>query len=152
CPSGCNTGNDSDCGCTCGNGVVESGCQETCDPLSSCPASCPPVGCQLRRLVNGNSCQAQGVDDGVQTGCAPGDGCRPAAGSRNNDSDCAPKCGNGAVEAGETCDPASSCPSTCPWNGCMRKRLGGSAATCTAQCVDDGTQTACAHGDGCCPS
>ena len=152
CPSGCTTANDSDCSCTCGNSKLEAACQETCDPLSSCPTSCPPMGCQQRRLINGNTCQAQCVDDVVQTACANGDGCCPAACNANVDNDCTAHCGNGAVEAGETCDPPSHCPATCPWNGCMRKRLTGSAAACTAACVDDGAQSACANGDGCCPT
>jgi hypothetical protein len=152
CPSGCTTATDADCSCTCGNGQIEAACQETCDPLSSCPAACPAMGCQKRRLVNGGTCQAQCVDDVVQTACTSGDGCCPAACNANVDSDCTAHCGNGAIEAGETCDPPSSCPATCPWNACMRRKLVGSAAACTASCMDDGVQTACANGDGCCPA
>ena len=36
--------------------------------------------------------------------------------------------------------------------GCQRRRLLGSAGQCTAECVNDGTITMCANGDGCCPS
>jgi hypothetical protein len=151
CPMGCTTANDTDCSCTCGNGMVEAACGETCDPLASCPTTCPPRGCQLRKLVNGGGCQAQCVDDRLQTACMNGDGCCPSGCNATNDTDCMPKCNNGAIESGETCDPQSSCPTTCPWMGCARRKLTGAVATCTAACADDGTQTACAHGDGCCP-
>ena len=109
------------------------------------------MGCRKRRLVNGGSCQALCLDDGMQTACQGGDGCCPPACNATNDSDCSPRCDNGTVETGETCDPMSSCPATCPWMGCQRRRLEGAAAMCTARCLDDGTQTACARGDGCCP-
>ena len=152
CPMGCTAANDSDCmGCTCGNGTVEASCGETCDPLASCPAACPAMGCQLRRLVNPGTCQAQCVNDRLQTMCTGGDNCCPPSCNATNDSDCMPRCGNGAVESGEQCDPVASCPTTCPWMGCMRRKLEGTAAACTARCVADGMQTMCARGDGCCP-
>jgi hypothetical protein len=44
CPLGgnCTSNNDSDCACVCGNGVVEPGCCEQCDPPSgtTCDANC----------------------------------------------------------------------------------------------------------------
>jgi cysteine-rich repeat protein len=42
CPAGCNFTNDCDCGTICGNGVVESGCGEECDPPDgiTCDFSC----------------------------------------------------------------------------------------------------------------
>src|SRR6266700_2733393 len=151
CPASCNASNDSDCLPTCGNAAVEQG--ESCDPPGTCPTTCPAIGCTKRKLVGtAANCTAHCVDDGAQTACATGDGCCPAACNANVDNDCTAHCGNGAVEAGETCDPPSHCPATCPWNGCMRKRLTGSAAACTAACVDDGAQSACANGDGCCPT
>jgi hypothetical protein len=61
-------------------------------------------------------------------------------------------CGNSVIDPGETCDPAGSCPTSCPASAdaCMPNVLVGTAATCTAQCE---TQliTACANDDGCCP-
>ena len=60
-------------------------------------------------------------------------------------------CGNGAIEAGETCDPIGSCPTSCEpaQDECISTALAGSAATCTAECV--GTPiTMCVDGDGCC--
>lgn len=63
-----------------------------------------------------------------------------------------PTCGNGTVDAGETCDGAS-CPTSCAATGdaCQVNTLGGSAAACTAACAVVAI-TACADGDGCCPS
>jgi hypothetical protein len=62
-------------------------------------------------------------------------------------------CGNNVVESGETCDPVSSCPTTCPAsnNACTPNVLTGSAAGCTAACVTQSI-TDCVSGDGCCPA
>ncbi|MEO8704138.1 MAG: DUF2271 domain-containing protein, partial [Kofleriaceae bacterium] len=63
-------------------------------------------------------------------------------------------CNNGAVEAGETCDPAiaDSCPTTCAASAdaCLPNNLTGSAASCNAACEVQPI-TACANDDGCCP-
>ncbi len=148
CPGGCNATNDSDCQPACGNGVVEAG--ETCDPLGSCPGDCPALGCQLRTLQGAGTCAAACVDDGEQTACVGGDLCCPAGCDATNDSDCAAGCGNGVVEAGESCDPVASCPTDCPPQGCTLYSLTG-GGTCQATCEASGTQTMCANGDGCCP-
>ncbi len=149
CPEGCNANNDDDCQPACDNGAIESG--ETCDPLASCPASCPQLGCQLRTLENGGTCAAQCANAGMQTACAGGDGCCPTGCNANNDSDCEPGCGNGVIEAGETCDPLNTCPTSCPQQGCQLRALQG-GGTCAAQCVNAGMQSACVNNDGCCPA
>ena len=61
-------------------------------------------------------------------------------------------CNNGKLDAGETCDPPGSCPTSCAATGdaCRPNVLTGSAAGCTAACVVQPI-TACANGDGCCP-
>lgn len=61
-------------------------------------------------------------------------------------------CNNGALDAGETCDPPGSCPTSCAVTAdkCAPSQLVGSAATCTAACVTQ-TISACVGGDGCCP-
>src|SRR5438094_859958 len=63
-----------------------------------------------------------------------------------------PVCGNGLLEPGEECDPPGSCPTSCPNRGCTQFTLHGSAAACTARCVESGQQTSCTANDGCCPA
>jgi MYXO-CTERM domain-containing protein len=59
-------------------------------------------------------------------------------------------CGNGVVDPGETCD--GDCPTSCPSvDPCAPAKLVGSAATCDAHCTSTPV-TACASGDGCCPT
>ena len=86
--------------------------------------------------------------------CASGDGCCPAGCTFQNDSDCSRSCGNNQVEANESCDPPASCPSGSSCNdnnACTADSLTGSAASCSAKCVN-APISACASGDGCCPS
>jgi hypothetical protein len=149
CPSGCNATNDNDCTAVCDNGVKEPG--ESCDPLSSCPTSCPAQGCQLRTLVNGGTCQAACQNGSMISACANNDQCCPSGCNANNDNDCMPGCGNGVIEPPETCDPLATCPTSCPQQGCQLFNLvkGG---TCEAACQAAGTQTSCVNNDGCCPS
>lgn len=148
CPPGCNTTNDNDCSLSCGNGTVEAG--ETCDPLATCPTSCAPNGCMLRKVENPGTCQAACVDDKLQTTCKNADGCCPPGCNANNDSDCVATCGNGVVEGNETCDPLASCPQSCAQVGCQLYRV-DKKDTCQAACVADRIQDLCIHGDGCCP-
>lgn len=149
CPAGnCNKTNDDDCAAICGNSVVEPG--ELCDG-TSCPSSCPALGCQLRTLQGAGTCQAQCVNSGTQALCVNGDSCCPTGCNANNDTDCGPGCGNKVLEAGETCDPVDSCPTDCPQLGCQLRQLVNSG-TCQAQCVNAGNQAECINGDGCCPS
>lgn len=62
-----------------------------------------------------------------QDACAPVtfDSCRPDA-----------FCGDGRVDAGETCD--GNCPTSCgtPSDVCTKRELRGSAQTCDAECVE----------------
>jgi hypothetical protein len=151
CPAGCNAGDDSDCTAKCDNGVKEG--QETCDPLSSCPTVCPAQGCQLRRLVNPGTCEAECTNDRKQTACADGDGCCPTSCNSTNDSDCRPKCGNGVVEIGETCDPVSLCNSgrdACVSDRDTARTRSGDPAKCTFRCAEQAR--ACGSADGECPS
>jgi len=147
CPAACTSLTDVDCA-GCGNGMIDPG--ETCDPVASCKSECPQIGCQLFTLMGANTCQAACVAAGMQTMCVNGDGCCPTGCTTANDTDCSASCGNGVVEGQEICD--GNCPTTCPPKGCQLQTLQGSAAACTATCVDGAMQTACANGDGCCPT
>jgi hypothetical protein len=148
CPAGCTNVTDRDCTATCGNDTLEPG--ELCDPLASCPQSCPTRGCTLLSLKDAGTCLARCVEVGQQTACQPDDGCCPTGCTTANDNDCAVQCGNGVVEGQETCDPLASCPAACPAMGCRLRTLinGG---TCAAACIDGALETACKGGDGCCP-
>ena len=149
CPSRCNTSNDGDCEPRCGNGVVETG--EKCDPVSSCPSSCPNLGCNLRRLNAGGTCAAECVANGTQTACRSDDDCCPSNCNNNNDSDCPIRCGNGAREGSERCDPLSSCPTSLPEPGMSNPKARGSAAPATHTVKMAARRRQCRSGDGCCP-
>jgi hypothetical protein len=148
CPPGCHTGNDADCMVVCDNGIRESG--ESCEPLSSCPATCPAMECQLRKVLNPGTCKAQCMNDRLQTACMSGDDCCPPGCNTVNDRDCGIVCGDGIEDMGETCDPVSTCPATCPAMACQLRKV-ENAGTCKARCVNDRMQTTCMSGDDCCP-
>jgi hypothetical protein len=151
CPPGCNGNEDNDCLIVCGNNVKEG--SETCDPLSSCPVTCPAAGCQLRKLVNPGTCTAQCVNDRQQTICASGDACCPSGCHNNNDNDCPPTCGNGVVERGETCEPVAECTrrQTACQSDVNTVRTGkGNASACTFACQE--SPRACGPADRYCPS
>lgn len=165
CPLGADATNDNDCHAMCGNGVREPG--EMCDPgiAASVPGACPATSCD-----DNNPCT---IDALVGTACnvtcshlpitnpAPGDGCCPLDGlGRNIDPDCVAVCGNGLLEAGETCDRtiaaglAGACPTSCPGapSTCVRYELRGAMSDCTAACVATPVRDCSATADGCCPS
>src|SRR5207244_1069725 len=154
---GCNATNDPDCQPSCGNGVVEAG--ESCDPPSSCPTSCNDgngsTGDPLLRSAY--ACTATREHTPISV-CRPNAGrCAACPGARNanNDADCSPRCGNGVVEAGETCDPPGSCPTLASCNdgnACTTDLLVGDANTCTAQCAHGSVSQCSFSSDGCCPS
>jgi hypothetical protein len=54
------------------------------------------------------------------------------------------------VERGETCDPKSSCPTSCDdKNACTVDQMTGSSATCNVACTHTAITT-CGAADGCC--
>jgi cysteine-rich repeat protein len=122
CPAGQNHGTDPDCAGSCGDGVVTP--PETCDTgiaagqPGACPTSCDDgQACTTDTLHSAGTCNASCTHDPV-TLPTDGDGCCPAGNNNNTDSDCAPVCGNGVVEAGETCDDGNQadgdgCSHTC---------------------------------------
>jgi hypothetical protein len=161
CPAGAMHADDADCPVVCGNGVLEPG--ETCEigPGVSASDACP-TGCD-----DGDPCTFDQLEGhGCQTGCrhiaitglAAGDGCCPPGANRALDDDCPAVCGNGVLEAGETCDPriaggAGACPQSCPSpSACLLRALVGDAAHCSARCAI-ALVTACSpQRDGCCPT
>ncbi|MFZ5896060.1 MAG: hypothetical protein ACOY0T_33700 [Myxococcota bacterium] len=83
--------------------------------------------------------------------CVSGDGCCPLGCNTNVDADCARRCGNGAIETGETCDPPGSCPASCAdTKACTIDSSTGAAETCDLSCKHTPIVD-CSGGDGCCP-
>jgi hypothetical protein len=115
CAPGCNSGNDNDCSATCGNAVVDNG--ERCD--GNCPVSCNDDDACTSDALSGTAaqCNVQCTSTAI-TACRDGDGCCPSSCRANNDDDCEPACGNGAVEPGEECEPSSSNDPNCS-QGCL---------------------------------
>ncbi len=163
CPAGATHELDGDCPVVCGNAVVESG--ELCDrgvkagEPGACPTSCEIPDRCLVTFRQGPGCQAI-CQQAAVVDFVSGDGCCPKGGNRNVDSDCKAVCGNGVVEAGETCDRAiaagqrGACPQACPDpTGCNPATVEGSAALCTARCVRKPVMVCSkAQKDGCCPT
>ena len=150
CPAGCDANSDAECSATCGNSVIEPG--ETCDPPSSCPATCNDDNACTIDTATGSAanCNLACAHSAIVT-CGSSDACCPAGCNANNDLDCSVTCGNGVIEPGETCDPPSSCPATCSdGNSCTTDTSTGSAANCNLRCTHDGI-ISCGDGDGCCP-
>ncbi len=159
CPAGANANTDSDCAAACGNGVLETG--EGCDPgitvgSGSCPTACnDDMACTTDALVGGGTCAAMCTTTPI-TAPLNNDGCCPAGETSGTDNDCAPACGNGFVDPGETCDKAITigpgmCPTSCSDGvACTKDTLTG-GGTCTAACSYPAI-TAPADNDGCCPT
>jgi hypothetical protein len=91
------------------------------------------------------------------TACQGGDGCCPPGCSSVTDSDCAPVCGNGLLEAGERCDrgitagkPGACDPSCDDLDPCTADFSSGTVEGCSRACTHVPI-TACTGGDRCCP-
>ena len=159
CPRGANANTDDDCTAMCGNGIQEPG--EACDTAivagaGACPTTCNDAqSCTTDVLMNPNTCNATCSNTPI-TMAINNDGCCPPGASSGTDNDCLASCGNGVVDAGETCDTgiasgAGSCPTMCiDGNACTTNVL-SNAGTCTAACSFPPI-TNPANGDGCCPT
>jgi hypothetical protein len=160
CPPGCTLATDSDCRVVCGDGVVEAG--EQCDRAitaglpGACAQSCDDADACTVDLASGSvagctrACQHEPV-----TACRDDDGCCPAGCTVATDSDCSPRCGDGRIGAGETCDPPTACPTTCPDDGdpCTNEQITGDAAHCNAACRHVPITTCSgSRSDFCCPT
>ncbi|MFH2010798.1 MAG: MYXO-CTERM sorting domain-containing protein, partial [bacterium] len=104
CPDGCDETTDDDCSITCGNGTLDPG--ETCDPPSSCPATCDSAdSCLVGRLQgSASTCDATCAFDPV-TACASDDGCCPDGCDSASDNDCT---------TGQQPDSGCGCRTTSP--------------------------------------
>ena len=163
CPKGASRNLDSDCPTICGNGVLEPG--ETCDTLiapgkeGACPGTCskPADLCLASRLEGSfGDCSARCAVEPVTLCSLTSDGCCPAGCTFATDADCSSTCGNGVVDARETCDTAiaAGSPGACPVScrdglACTTDRL-LSAGTCQARCAFVPV-TNFTVDDGCCP-
>jgi hypothetical protein len=141
----------------CGNGKVDP--SETCDTAiasgaSACPSGCDDGNACTKDALSGASCTAACAHEAI-TACVSGDGCCAPGCTPTSDKDCADKCGDGVVSAGETCDIAVKagkgvCPTSCSSSdACEVPSLVGSG--CDAHCVITTTSVA-KSGDGCCPA
>ena len=140
----------------CGNGYLEG--VERCDIAiprgqeGACPDGCNVQdGCLAYELA-GQRCGARCVAKEI-TESVPGDGCCPSGATPDTDPDCSATCGNGVMEADETCDPPGTCPTpeSCTTDrACTVAQLIGSKGTCSARCSELPI-TSCESGDGCCP-
>lgn len=150
CPAGCTAYDDDDCSSQCDVGGVGPG--ETCDPSSTCPASCDDGNACTYDQMAGTpgACDVICIHTAVVS-CAGGDGCCPSGCTSATDADCSPACGNGVLDPGETCDPPGACPTSCDdAQACTDDVMVGSAANCNVGCSHT-LKLACVGGDGCCP-
>lgn len=142
---------------SCGDGVV--GEDEECDIAiargkpGACPDGCSGgQGCE-RNVLEGSRCRAHCVVIAL-TEPESGDGCCPDNTDYFDDHDCLPRCGNGHLEPGETCDPTETCPSEAACkssDACIIAKWQGAADSCDARC-EMRRIGSCVSGDGCCPA
>jgi hypothetical protein len=149
CPKGNDSSTDNDCknppAPVCGNNMKEAG--EVCDG-NDCPVCEDTNPCTREQVTpNPDKCHPKCEHLPIAPNPMTTDGCCPMGSTSVADKDCAPICGNGAVEAGEMCDP---CPTSCDdAKPCTHDMLVGSG--CNATCSHEPI-TATISGDGCCPN
>jgi len=140
----------------CGDGVLDDG--ELCDPgiadgePGACPAACDDGEAPTIDVLRGTpeTCTAECLFVRIPA-CGAADGFCPPCCTAAADADCGPSahCGDGVVDAGETCD--LTCPTTCDdGDACTDDVMAGSSDTCDVVCAHQAI-SACVAGDGCCP-
>jgi cysteine-rich repeat protein len=146
CLAGATYNDDTDCPAVCGNGAVEPP-TETCDTAATGAGACPTLpSCNdnqacTRDTLDGTGC-AVACGHATITTPANGDGCCPAGATNATDNDCpAPQlCGNGRIDANETCDIGittgpNACPTSCnDTDTCTGDTL-QNGGTCSAVCL-----------------
>ena len=162
CPTGETTLTDIDCLAVCGNGLLEAG--ENCDTkITTGPGVCPTkADCDDKDVctedtVAGFGCAAKCDNKALKASLTMQDSCCPQGASSLTDVDCKASCGNGVLEAGETCDPkissgAGVCPvkADCDDNDvCTKDSLTGGA--CTLKCDNTKLTANPTTADSCCP-
>jgi len=117
CPAGCDRSQDDDCSPSCGDGIVDTGSGESCEPGSSsdpCPSSCDDGVACTGDVMSGSEencnvrCSHPAITEAIDS-----DGCCLAGENANTDNDCAPQCGNDVVEPGEQCEGGANCDADC---------------------------------------
>ena len=162
CPKGANAITDADCKPACGNGVLEAG--ESCDPKiasgkGKCPtlADCDDKDSCTKDAVVGSLCSVKCSHLKLTANPTAKDGCCPKGATSLTDKDCKPVCGNGVLEAGESCDSgitsgAGKCPTLKDCDDkdvCTKDALDGSG--CNVSCKHTAYAANTAAKDGCCP-
>lgn len=127
----------------CGNGVVDFG--EFCDP---CPSSCDDGVACTEDVLTGSGCRVRCENEPIRF-CAADDGCCPTACNAGTDNDCSATCGDGVVDANETCD--GDCEDCVAPDSCSTVQQYGSARNCNLECAFD-SSAQCGANDGCCPT
>jgi cysteine-rich repeat protein len=142
-----------DCNPMCGDGRKNG--KETCDTaiaagqLDACPTACPTAEACMKLELVGEGCNTECKATPI-TAIGAADGCCPMGADATADSDCPAQCGNNVIEAGETCDPQTSCPVCSVADKCLTVSTTGSADACNVSCTITAV-SACTGGDGCCP-
>ena len=147
----------------CGNGQLDAG--EKCDKAlppglkGACPKTakdCDDKVACTDDFPTGSECNVTCAHT-QKTAAKNGDGCCPPGANATTDDDCPSTCGNGVLEAGETCDPginsgAGKCKTVADCDdkdACTADTLTGTA--CNPKCDNNKRTADPVTKDGCCP-
>jgi hypothetical protein len=117
-------------------------------------ASPPPATPQVPAIMQCLSAPTAIASSCDAVCCGGADGCCPNGCSPNDDPDCSKQCGDGTVQASETCEPDSRitpCPKSCDdGDRCTVDTLLGSRDHCNVRCINTPI-TEPTDADACCP-